>query len=431
MKLIKPLLCPIIAIAMLTAQAKAASMTWDLSSTSYQLPATTDLTATMKTTITAVKSWFTSNPGGNAVILFGSGTYQFLGPTSAPTDNNKGSINVSAVNPGSSGGVSGQLTFQGAGINSTILQFTETISPSSNSTDQTVFSEHEIYGDNATHVRFDSMHLAVVQLTPDGATGSVTQGTVTAEGTNTLNGSPNKYVQITVPSGFPTPADVYDGYNFSVGGGGPGGRYLRSYTYVSGVPEIGTDSQIAWDYYQQISGSTWELDGLHSTPSYALGTILAVKSKHGVIQNYFKDSTYITFNQVQWTDGTGLWFFGDSDNITVTNCTSAREAAIMGTVPCLSSNDNGPTMQDGSTTPAVAVNFANNSFVGNGDDAMAFEYVNGATVTGNSVSDDFARGLFIDTSNCGVINPTPPQSPEISTSGNTWTRCPTVPSGLP
>ena len=432
MKSMKTLPYLTLAFAAFITHAKAASMTWDLSGTQYQYPAVTDATAEVQTAIQGAITWFQSNAGGNAVIKFGSGTYQFLGPTSPPTNNNTGSINVSGVNPGvDSKGNPGQLTFQGAAMGgkaATILLFTETIAPNPNNfTAETVYSEHEIYGNGVSYVKFASMHLAVSQLTPDGITGSVCQGTVTAEGTNTLNGASNKYVQVTIPTGFPTPADVYDGYNFSVGGGGPGGRYIRSFTYVSGVPEIGTDSQIAWDSYQQISGSTWELDGLHSTPSYAIGTILGIKSKHGVIQCYFKDATNITFNLVQWTDGTGLWFFGASDFITITKCQDNREADINGLTPCLASSDNGPTVSDNAATPATSITIENNTFTADGDDAIAPNYVNGGTISGNTVSDDFARAVYC--SNCPHINDG--NNPEISTSGNTWIRCPTVPASLP
>jgi hypothetical protein len=77
-----------------------------------------------------------------------------------------------------------------------------------------------------------------------------------------------------------------------------------------------------------------------------------------------------------------------------------------------------------STGSNVIIN--NNYSEGEGDDAIACWVDNSPVPTGwnevnnNTITDDFARGINL------TLNPT-----TITCSGNTITRCPTIPSPLP
>ena len=434
----KSLLSLIPVIASFAAYAHgAASYTYDLSESGYQYPAVADATSEVATACSTAKTWFSSNPGGTFTVLLGAGNYRFVTP-SAPS-NGAIAIDMSGINPGSSGGVNGQFIIKGAGDyggTPTHLQFTEIITADGSTAPVDVI---EFGGSNCNNITLTGFH--VLRLitnnqginggigAPDGSTRSVTQGTVEYIGSKTVSGSTVYYAQVEVPSEFPTPWDVFDDVNFPDGNGG---RYTRSYAYVSGSAQIGTDNQVPWQTAAFITNPTypnlWELDSTNKAMSqYAVGTILGIKSKHGADSGRFTNSSYITLNQIRWTDCSRVAFVGTSNYTTVTNCRTDRGDDIDGISPCLSTNEGGPQVNPNDLSTGTNVIINNNYSAGEGDDAIAcFSIDNSPVPTGwnvvnnNTISDDFARGINLTT-----------QPTTITCTGNTVTRCPTIPSPLP
>ncbi len=410
-------ICVVILVGALSPCARGASYTYNLGDTTadyYTDPA--NAPPGVAQAISDAAGWF-ANPAHNGdqiTILFPSGTYTFNCPANAVKT--AGLIDASNINPGTANGVTGRLIFRGAGDfgpSATNLNFTILVDPSA---PRQVTSEKFITAENAAHLTFTQFHVGSTGITPDGIGRAVTQGTVVTTGTNTLNGASNNFVVVDVPPGFATPADVYDTGNYPTSG-----RYMRAYAYVNGVPEeVGTDSQVPWKSYQNVSTAQspnrWELDGLDHVPTYTTGTVIAIKSKHGVIPVRFTDTNDIALDHLRFTDATEVWFFGTGDKYSYTNCVSDRGDDIQGLTPCLASNGNGITPI---TTNSTQIYIANNSFTALGDDAIAVSNSTDPIIINNTSSDDFARGIFLS----NVTNPI--------TSGNVMIRNITVPAYLP
>jgi hypothetical protein len=420
------LLVLISAIASVATLAHGASYTWDLTDTSkdyYTDPA--NATAGITQAISDANTWLTTpgNYGDQITLQFGPGTYTFICPANPPSGT--GVIDVSGINPpANTQGTTGRLIIQGmgdVGANATHLIFTGTATPGAA---VQIVDQTEIGGTNCAHVTFTQFHLGRIFSAPDGTTRSVTQGTVVTAGTNTLNGASNYYVILDVPPGFPTPADVYDTVRFPIGNGG---RWLRTFIYVNGVPEIANvnEQQNGWNTYQDISTaqnpSRFELDGLARPPTFQTGDVLGIKSKHGQDSGRFTNSNDIVLDHIRWTDCTRVAFVGTSNDIVFSNNQTDRGDDIAGLTPCLSSNEGGPQFNPNDSSTSTNITVTNNTSVGEGDDAIALFGVNGAVVADNNISDDWARGINLaQYPDSGII-----------TYGNILTRNISIPAVLP
>jgi hypothetical protein len=414
------------AIASVATLARGTSYTWDLTNQGedyYTDPANAG--PGIAQAISDATAWWSNaaHNGDQITLLFGSGTYTFICPAS-PVES-VGAINVNYLNPpADANGNQGRLIIQGRGdlgANATNLIFTGTTTPGQA---VQIVDQLEISGYDTSHVTFTNFHLGRTFTAPDGATRSVTQGTVVSAGTNTLNGTSNYYVLLDVPPGFPTPADVYDTVRFPIGNGG---RWLRTFTYVNHVPEIAnvSEQQDGWNTYQDLSTtqnpSRFELDGLERAPTYQTGDIVGIKSKHGQDSGRFTNSSDIDLDHIRWTDCTRVAFVGTSNDITFNNNVTDRGDDIDGLTPCLALNEGGPQFNpnDSSTSTNIFVNY--NTSVGEGDDAIALFGVVGGIVSYNNISDDWARGI-----NLAMFLPY-----SVQTYGNVLTRNITIPAVLP
>ena len=429
----------ILALALLlTSSAQGAFYTWDLTDQTkdyYADPASA--TQGVKVALKDARAWFgdRAHDGDLVTILFGSGTYKFITPTTIdPTP----VLDISGISPGTDAqGHAGRLIIRGAGLDKTDLMFTVLVDPTKKFQ---IVEQMEMGGNRASHVTFEGFHLGRLPVDPKGPTRAVTQGTVVNVGKE----GEDYYVTLDIPAGFPTPADVYDSGEYPISG-----RFLRRFVYVDGVPEIKDpdEKQSYWQSYQDISTpdhpSRFKLilahaqkmhnhgekppTGLLEAPTYQPGDILGIKAKHGQDSGKFEGVNDIVLDHIRWTDSTRVAFVKDCDRLSVTNCVTDRGDKINGMIPCLACNEGGPQFNPTSKSQVTNVYFANNRSTGQADDAVALFRVHGGTVADNTISDDWARGININGDSKGPAT----DSTDIACYGNVVKRCVTIPAVLP
>ena len=408
----------------------ATTMTYDLTDTTkawYTPLAPADATPTFNTALADATAWINQNPGGTAVISFGSGSYEFVCPTNA--GGNASAIDLSNINPGTdANGVTGRLIITGQGnlgANATHLGFTDisTASDLTTTTGTTTdISELEFGGSNFSHVTITQLHLQRIITNNDGTNRGVTQGTVVNVGAND--------VQIDIPAGFPVPPVLwlYDPHH--------AGHYMRAYDYVNGVPQLdpaSTNTQQHWASATYVGNTVtpvdtqlWEFDGMPDNPPYTTGQIVGIKAVHGSGSARFIGFNDLVIDHIRFTDEGHMQFEDGStpsDNLTVSNCQTDRGDEIAGTIPCLATDGGGFQFH----VTGSNVNTTNCTSTGQGDDAIAYFYTLGGYVTNNILTDDFARGINIEPT-CPHINDG--NTPEIITYSNQIIRSGVIPSNL-
>lgn len=409
--------------------ARAANVTWlltDASKDYYANPK--DAGPGVARALNDARAWWAdrTHAGDRVTLLFGAGTYRFRSPETATKD---AAIDVSRIDPGTDahGGV-GRLIIEGAGEGKADLLFEGRVAPGAA---LQVINQIEINGRDASHISFEGLHLGRVVSAPDGATGSVTQGTVAA----VVPDRGSYDVVVDIPPGFPTPADVYDSFRFPVSG-----RFLRTFVYRDGVPQIRNvgEEQTYWQSYRDVSTPAhprrFALLIAHARkghgaqpldlrpvprPTYQPGDLVGIKSKHGEDCGRFSDVSDIVFDHIRWTDCTRIGFVQRSDRISITHCVTDRGEKIGGLVPCLASNEGGPQINPTSKGKATNIYFAHNESTGQGDDAVAFFRVDSGLMVDNILSDDWARGINLQ------------DSPDIACRGNVLVRNISLPDVLP
>lgn len=320
--------------------------------------------------IQAAKGHFRKTPDDTIILQLDAGTFNLGGK-----DSERGTIDLSGVKPGPEG----RLVFQGAGMDKTVLVFSDNI--------------HAIAGQNVFRVTMADMHMTRKNYT-------VSQGIV-------VEASKGKVV-LDIQDGFPTPADIFDAASDQ-------GRYLRRYTNSKTDPQlvVKNNSQFAWKAATPLEGRRWQLDltKKSAVPNYSKGDLIGIKSKHGGQTYWLKGGSDFIFKSVKWTQKTRGVFRGGFDKIQILDCVTDRSAPIEGQTPCLASPGGGPQIGQ-PWDPPIAGNLVKNCrFVASGDDAVAFFHATGE-ISGCSIRDAFARGILLS------------NSPDVVTHDNTLVRCP-------
>lgn len=327
--------------------------------------------------IAEAKAIFQSNPRQVVIIDFPVGTFDLSQGTQG-----HGTIDVSGVQPGPGG----WLIFRGNGASKTILTFNR----------RAIW----IYGANAHRVAFYNM-----QMTADKPT--VSQGHVVSVGAGK--------VLLDIQQGFPSPGEIFDP-NYPI----PSiARWIRQYTNSRTNPLMIEDNvipvnrQIAWTSAQQVSGNRWQINFTNpkQVAPYHVGDLVGIKSKQSGNTYFFRESSDITFDHVQWRrKSRGVFRLGTS-RVTISNCSIERSEAINGQAQCLSTPDGGPQIGQPDDVHTTGHRVENCHFVATGDDSVAFFRASG-TISNNRIRDSFARGILRYL------------SPKVSVTGNEVLRCP-------
>lgn len=320
--------------------------------------------------VQAAKRHFLKAPNDVVVLEFDEGRFHLEGRDSEP-----GTIDLTGVKPGPDG----RLVFQGAGMDKTLLVFSDNI--------------HAISGRNVFRVTMADMHMTRRDYT-------VSQGIVVecAKGRLVLD----------IQEGFPTPADIFNPESGQ-------GRYVRQYTNSKTDPRLVVkgNPQYAWREAQPLGGRRWQLSLVkkNTVPHYAVGDLIGIKSKHGGQTYWLMGGSDFLFKSIKWTHKTRGVFRGAFDRVRIIDCVTDRAAPIAGQTPCLASPGGGPQIGQPWDPPTEGNQVKNCRFIGSGDDAVAFFHATGE-ISGCYIQDAFARGILAS------------DSPEAVIEGNTLVRCP-------
>lgn len=316
------------------------------------------------------KKHFLKAPNDVIVLVLNEGTFHLNG-----RDSEKGTINLSGINPGPEG----RLVFQGAGMDRTVLVFSDNI--------------HAIFGEGVYRVTMSDMHMTRANYT-------VSQGLV-------VETAPGKVV-LDIQKGVPKPAEIFDAKSDQ-------GRYLRRYTNSKTDPQIVVkdNPQFGWAVATPLGGDRWQfnLEKKKALPNYTKGDLIGIKSKHGGQTYWFKGGSDVVFKSVKWTHKTRGVFRGGFDQIQFLDCVTERAAPIDGQTPCLAAPGGGPQIGQPWDPPTHGNIVRNCRFVASGDDAVAFFHSTGE-ISGCHIQDAFARGILLS------------DSPETVLKDNTLVRCP-------
>ena len=326
--------------------------------------------ASIARAIRDARTHFVRHSNDTVVIEFDAGTY----PLAAPTNGDKGIIELSNIKPGPGG----RLVFRGAGMDKTTLVFDP--------------AADQIYGRNVYRVSFIGLHMTRKDY-------CVSQGHV-------VEVAPGR-VDLEIQSGFPTPQDIYNPKNKA-------GRYLRRFTDSRTDPQLIVDNnrQIAWKSASLVSGKRWRLHLVKSNQvaNYKPGDLIGIKSKHGGQTYWLDGGSDFIFEDVKWTQVSRGVFRGGFNKIRITRCVVERAPAINGQTPCLSTPDGGPQIGQENDPPTTDVLVEDCQMTATGDDAIAFFNASG-TIRNCRITDSFARGILLD------------KSPSVKLDNNTMTRC--------
>lgn len=324
----------------------------------------------IRAAIRDAKAHFSKKPDDVVILQFDAGIFALedQGPA-------KGTIDLSGIEPGANG----RLIMRGAGMDKTILVFSD--------------NKHAIVGHKVYRVTISDMHMTRKDYT-------VTQGLV-------VETAPGKVV-LDIQDGFPTPAMIFDPNSDQ-------GRFLRRYTNSRTDPLIiqENNEQIAWTRANQVAGQRWEIlfRKQKHVASYAKGDLIGIKSKHGGQTYWFMGGSDFIFQSVKWTQKTRGVFRGGFDRIQILDCVTDRSPPINGQTPCLASPGGGPQIGQPNDPPVAGNVVRNGRFTASGDDAVAFFNAAGE-ISGCFIRDAFARGILLA------------NSPRATLAGNTVVRCP-------
>ncbi|MGH7939664.1 MAG: right-handed parallel beta-helix repeat-containing protein, partial [Limisphaerales bacterium] len=313
--------------------------------------------ATIARAISDAKTYFIQHSNDTVVIEFDAGTYSLA----APTNGDKGIIELSGVKPGPDG----RLVFRGAGMDKTTLVFDP--------------AADQIYGRNVYRVSFIGLHMTRKDY-------SVSQGHV-------VEVAPGR-VDLEIQSGFPTPQDIYNPESDA-------GRYLRRYTDSKTDPQLMVDDnrQIAWKSASLVSSNRWRIYLVQSNQmaNYKPGDLIGIKSKHGGQTYWLSGGSDFVFEDIKWTQASRGVFRGGFNKIRITRCVVERSPAINGQTPCLSTPGGGPQIGHPGDPPPSDILVEDCQITATGDDAVAFFNASG-TIRNCRISDSFARGILLDNS---------------------------------
>ncbi|BCX48132.1 hypothetical protein HAHE_20400 [Haloferula helveola] len=320
--------------------------------------------------ISKAKKHFGQKPDDTIVLEFDAGTYQLDGK-----DSDFGTIDLSGVEPGPNG----RLVFQGAGMDKTVLVFSDNV--------------HAIAGRKVFRVTMADMHMTRRNYT-------VSQGTVVESARGRL--------VLDIQNGFPTPADIFNPQSDQ-------GRYVREYVNSKTDPQLVVENnpQYAWREAVPLGGQRWQLNLVkrNAVPHYAKGALLGIKSKHGGQTYWLMGGSDFIFKSVKWTHKTRGVFRGGFDRIQVLDCVTDRAAPINGQTPCLAAPGGGPQIGQPWDPPTTGNVVKDCRFIASGDDAVAFFHAKGE-ISGCYIQDAFARGILAS------------NSPEAVIENNSLVRCP-------
>lgn len=324
----------------------------------------------IRASVEDARARFREHPDDVIVLELDAGTFRLEGK-----DGQLGTIDLSGIKPGPKG----RLVIRGAGMDRTVLVFSDNI--------------HAIAGRNVFRVTVADLHMTRHDYT-------VSQGVVvgTSPGTVTLDLHP----------GFPSPKDIFDS-------GSDQGRYLRRFTDSRTDPQLVVEDnpQLAWTDATPDGHRRWRihLRKKNVVPGYSAGDLIAIKSKHGGQAYWLMGGSDFTFQSVKWTQKTRGVFRGGFDRVRILDCVTDRSPAVQGQTPCLASPGGGPQIGQPWDPPTSGNLVKNCRFVASGDDAVAFFHASGE-ISGCRIRDAFARGILASDSPDAVIR------------DNTLVRCP-------
>lgn len=313
------------------------------------------------------RNHFNSSPNDSIIIVIDAGTYN-IGGNGNPGINLWGGLLKEDSQ--------GRLIFQGAGIDQTILVFTEK-------------GEDMVRGRNIYHLEFRDMTMTRTKHT-------VTQGTVVSVAAGE--------VVLDIEQGFPSPLEL-----FAVEGGGgrfEAGRYLRKYTKSKTDPLVilENNEQVAWGwrdvapkYPEQVSGNQWRIYLNRSTEvlnNYAPGDYVGVKSKSEGHIYWFTGGNDLVFRNIRWMHSSRGLVRGGFSNVGLYGCRIERGEPINGQTPCLATPSGGPQMNQDGDPVSVNMIVEDCYFDSTGDDNVAFFNVDGGSVKNTVIRNGFARGIL-------------------------------------
>jgi len=304
--------------------------------------------------ISEAKKYFAKHPSDTVVIEFDAGTY----PLSAPTNGDKGIIELSGVKPGPAG----RLVLRGAGMDKTTLVFDP--------------AADQIYGKDVHQISFIGFHMTRKDY-------SVSQGHVMAVASG--------HIDLEIQSGFPTPQDIFNPDSGQ-------GRYLRRYTDSRSDPQLilKDNDQIPWKTAQLIAGRRWRINLKQTTrlANYKPGDLVGIKSKHGGQTYWISGGSDFVFEEVKWTQESRGVFRGGFNKIRISRCVVERAPALEGQVPCLSTPGGGPQIGQPRDPPTAGNLVEDCSMTATGDDSIAFFNASG-TIRNCHIADCFGRGILL------------------------------------
>ena len=362
-------------IALILNNLAANTVTWNLKSL-YGITQ-----AGFASIIADAKKHFSTLPNDSIIIQIDSGTYVIGG-------NGSNGITINALG---TAGTSGRLIFKGAGMDQTILVFTD-------------ITQDMVHGADVYGLEFRDMNMTRDRYT-------VTQGTVVSVAAGEII--------LELHDGFPTPLDLWQDISQ--------GRFLRRYTTSTTDPQVipVDNDQVPYGWRSGaakkpdlVQGRQWRFY-LNSTTlllsNYHVGEYVGVKSKFEGQTYWFQRGSNLVFENIRWTHSSRGLVRGGLSNVLIKGCRIDRGAPILGQTPCMSTPSGGPQMnQYVSSGDPLSTNMVLEDcfFESTGDDCVAFFNVNGGRVINTTLRNSFCRGILVtqDAYNICVLGTTIPNS---------------------
>jgi len=369
-------------LQLIACSAHAADVIWSMKNAPYYISEDNAQSVTAQA-IDDARRHFTdpAHTDDNLTLLYPSGTYNFTGKP----ETNLQAVLIANFQPGTTG----KLIVKGEGFATTTLVIHNNQSErNGRSTSQAGFVVRR-----SSRIELRDFHLTVSHQT-------VSQGTVRGVGVG--------YVDLEIHKGFPTPLQLE-----SDRANAPFGRYLRKYSYAfdPADPRIVQENndQVRWASSQLAPNGTNSrllLSKRAFVSGFAVGDLVAIKSRHGKDLYRFVDCSHITLDGIKFTRKTRGAFI-NCPYTTVTNIVIGREV-IGGQTACLASPEGGPQFQSSvggkpTGTRVIGLNVDGCTIVGTGDDCLGLFEQDG-NVSGNIFQDSFARGVYDFSPGPGLAN---------------------------
>lgn len=332
--------------------------------------------ASLAAAVAQADSVWSSDPDSTVVIAIPAGTFDITAPSG-----DTAAIDLSGLNA-SRPSAKGRLVFQGAGPDATTLVFTE---PRADA----------IFGRDVYRVSFCDMHMTRARPT---ATQGRVVGSLDRTGAIQTATPFAGNVVVDIDEGYPRPDEIYNAESDQ-------GRYLRRYLAdpnASDAPVVVVDDneQVPWSSYVMLTETRWALYSSNPAKAfpYAPGDWLGIKSKHEGNTYRFLSGRDAAFENVRWTEATrGIARSGFS-SLRFEDVRVERGPAIGGVARLLASSSGGPQVGNPDDPRATGVSFEGGTFVAQGDDAIGLFNVDDIDIRGVTISDSFARAIYLDSS---------------------------------